>query len=61
MINALYKKYGGKVFGATASTNTTEQAGAKSNKVEEQTTEKKKMSKAKPKGTASSKPIAYTK
>ncbi|XP_059065747.1 DEK domain-containing chromatin-associated protein 4-like [Cryptomeria japonica] len=61
MIDTLDKKYGGEASGATASTGTSEQTWAKSNKDEEQTRENKKMSKAKPKGTASSKPTTYTK
>lgn len=61
MIDTLDKKYGGDASGGTTSTGTSEQIGAKSTKVKEQIGEKKKMSKAKPKGIASSKLTSYTK
>ncbi|XP_059067649.1 uncharacterized protein LOC131858429 [Cryptomeria japonica] len=61
MIDTLKKKYGGETSDATASTGTSEQTGAKSSKDGEQTEKKKKMSKSKPKGVASSKPATYMK
>lgn len=57
MIDTLDKKYGGETFGATTSTRTSEQMGAKSRKDIEQ----KKMSKTKPKGATSNKLTTYMK
>ncbi|XP_059074853.1 uncharacterized protein LOC131874915 [Cryptomeria japonica] len=61
MIDTLDKKYGGETSDATASIGTSEQIGAKSSKDGEQTKEKNKMSKTKPKGIASSKLTTYMK